>query len=267
MQDHLSRSPLVELREATVVRAEQAILDGVSWAIRPGEHWVILGPNGAGKTTIARVVSGSDHLDRGEIDILGFPAGEHNPVDLAGRVGLSSIDVWQRLLSAEKVIDVVVCAAWGQTIRFDEDYDDADLGRAQDLLDVLGIGALGNRPISTLSEGERRRVLLARALMTDPEVLILDEPTAGLDLGGRETLVTALKEIMGNVNSPAVVLTTHELEAIGKYFTHALILCQGRVVASGPIFDVLTDQNLSDAFGLDLRVSRRDGRWQAVAVH
>lgn len=260
-----SRLPLVELQKGTVSKPERDILSDVSWTINPGEQWVVLGPNGSGKSTLARLLSGKERLDSGSLYLLGGQAEDFSPADLASRVGLASFDVGQRLLAAEKVIDVVLTAAWGQTIRYQEEYDDFDVVRAEDLLKALGIGQLANRQIGTLSEGERRRVLLARALMTDPELLILDEPTAGLDLGGRETLIEALREIIGSPGSPIVILITHELEVIGPEFTHALLLNEGQVVASGDIGEVLTESNLSSAFGLDLQIQRNAGRWWATA--
>lgn len=257
---------LVELRGGTVLRSGRAILDSINWKIQEGEHWVILGPNGAGKTTIARLLAGRERLDSGSMELLGSDLNEHAPEEIASRVGFASVDVGQRLLGAERVLDAVRTAAWGQTIRFQEEYEDDDTGRAQDLLEALGIGSLAQRTMGTLSEGERRRVLLARSLMADPELLILDEPTAGLDLGGRETLLRALREIMSSPVSPAVILITHELEVIAPEFTHALLLGDGRAVAIGPIGSVLNDSNLSAAFGLDLRVEKRDGRWWATAA-
>lgn len=258
-------APLISLENATVSRGEQQILDGVTWTVLPGQQWVILGPNGSGKSTLARLLAGGESLQSGEAQLLDGQIDGFSETDLASRVGLASVDVGKRLLGAEKVIDAVLTAAWGQTIRFEEEYEDFDVGRAQDLLDALGVGHLAQRQLGTLSEGERRRVLLARSLMTDPELLILDEPTAGLDLGGRETLVEALQEITGAPQSPAVVLITHELEVIPPEFTHALLLRGGKVVTAGPIADALTEENLSEAFGMPLRVENRAGRWWATA--
>lgn len=260
-------APLVDLSHGTVRRSHRGIVDDVSWRIDEGQQWVLLGPNGAGKTTVARLLSGRERLDSGSLTLLGSDAGEYSAEELAARVGFASIDVGQRLLAAERVLDAVRTAAWGRTIRFQEEYEEADDGRAQDLLDALGVGHLASQAMGTLSEGERRRVLLARSLMADPELLILDEPTAGLDLGGREMLLRALGEIMGGAASPAVVLISHELEVIGPDFTHALLMNNGRQVAQGPLEDVLTESNLSSAFGLGLRVGRRDGRWWATAAH
>lgn len=261
-----SANPLVRVEAARVDRAGQSILQDINWQILPGEHWVIVGPNGAGKTTLARLLTGRDYLSAGTIEVLGEDLDQHSAQDLASRVGFASVEVGQRLGVQDSVLEVVLSSAWGQSTSFGEEYEAPDRERAADLLAALGVGALADRSFASLSEGERRRVLLARALMADPEILILDEPTAGLDLGGREILLTALTEIMGAPTAPTTIMITHELEEIGPKFTHALLLRAGQVVGAGPIAEMLTGPNLSTAFDLSLQVSQDQGRWRAIAA-
>ncbi len=263
--DHFTNDSLIDIENATVLAVGHQILSEVNWSFNPGEHWVIVGPNGAGKTTLARLLTGRASASEGHVSVLGKPVADHSSADLASQIGFASVDVGQAVPPHEKTIDFVLSAAWGQSVRFGEEYEAMDTSRAEDLLAALGVGGLGERPFMSLSEGERRRVLLARSLMADPEVLILDEPTAGLDLGGREILVQALGEIMDSPDSPGVILITHELEEIGPYFTHALLLDEGRVAASGPIEEVFTAERLSSLFGLDLAVNHVGGRWMATA--
>ncbi len=260
-----SPNPLVELNQVRVAYRGVEILNDISFVMEPSQHWVIVGPNGAGKTTLARLIAGREYDPEGEISVLGQQLEEHDLNDLASRVGFASVEVGQRVQPHDTVSEVVLSAAWGQGATFGEEYEQIDRGRAADLLVALGVGQLAQRQFVTLSEGERRRVLLARALMADPEILILDEPTAGLDLAGREILVGALTEIMGAPQSPGTILITHELEEIGSAFTHALVMQNGRIVAAGQIDQVLTDETLSDAFGLSLAVVRDSGRWRAFA--
>lgn len=257
--------PVADLDSVTVNRQGKNILEEVSWRITPGQHWVILGPNGAGKTTLARLLAGREQLTSGSIQLLGQGLGEHEALDLASRVGFASAEVGARISAQETTLQAVLSSAWGQSASFGEGYEQLDEERGKDLLHALGVGDFADRVFASLSEGERRRVFLARALMPDPELLILDEPTAGLDLAGTEILVSALAEIMASPQSPSTILITHELEEIGPGFTHALLLRDGKSVAQGPIDQVLTGENLTAAFGLPLKVGREDGRWWAVA--
>ncbi len=257
---------LFALENVTVTAAGNVVLTDVSWRADPGQHWVIVGPNGAGKTTLARLIVGRVRAKAGSVSVLGTRSEDHVAADRASRVGFASVEVGQVIPPHEKVLDVVLSSAWGQSVTFGEEYQDVDSGRAMDLMAALGVQDLAGRTFASLSEGERRRVLLARALMPDPELLILDEPTAGLDLAGREILVAALGEIMNGPSSPGVVLITHELEEIGDHFTHAMLLTEGQVTAAGPIEETLTSENLSAAFGIELQVSRVDGRWMATSA-
>jgi iron complex transport system ATP-binding protein len=181
------------------------------------------------------------------------------------RVGLASAALADKLPADERVRDVVLTGAWAITGRWREQYEGSDEERAERMLEQLGVGPLAARTFGTLSEGERKRVQIARALMADPELLLLDEPAAGLDLGGREDLVRRLGELAADAYAPALVLVTHHVEEVPPGFTHGLLLRAGRVVAAGPVEDVLTDGPLSEAFGLSLTVERRSGRWTARA--
>ncbi|MPV35782.1 ABC transporter ATP-binding protein [Georgenia subflava] len=257
---------VLELAEVSVRRGTRTILDDVSWSVNEGERWVVLGPNGAGKTTVIQLVAGRLHPTSGKVTIIGEEVGRTDLSELRPLVGLASAALDQRLPAGERAIDVVVTASYGITGRWREQYEELDLDRAQVLLDVFGVGDLAERTYGTLSSGERKRVQIARALMPDPEVLLLDEPAAGLDLGGREELMAALSELAGDGRSPVMVLVTHHVEEIPAGFTHALLLRDGRVEAAGPIEEVLTPQHLSAAFGLDLEVERHRDRYSARAA-
>ncbi|GAA4422711.1 ABC transporter ATP-binding protein [Georgenia halophila] len=257
---------VLELNDVAVRRGSKMILDHVDWSVDEGQRWVVLGPNGAGKTTVIQLVAGRLHPTSGSVSIIGEQVGRTDLAELRPLVGLSSAALDQRLPAGERAVDVVVTASYGITGRWREEYEDIDLQRAQSLLDVFGVGHLGGRTYGTLSSGERKRVQIARALMPDPEVLLLDEPAAGLDLGGREELMSALSELAADGRSPVMVLVTHHVEEIPAGFTHALLLREGGVVAAGPLEDVMTPQHLSAAFGLELEVERHRDRYSARAA-
>ncbi|MFC4616955.1 ABC transporter ATP-binding protein [Cellulomonas algicola] len=257
---------VLDLQAVTIRRGTTTILDDVSWTVREGERWVVLGRNGAGKTTMLQVASGRMHPSQGTADVLGSRLGRVDVFELRPRVGLSSAALADRIPSGETVRDVVLTAAYGVTGRWRESYEELDEQRAADLLRAFGVERLADRFFGTLSEGERKRVQIARSLMTDPELLLLDEPAAGLDLGGREELVAALSELAADPRSPVLVLVTHHVEEIPPGFTHLLLLRDGRVHAAGPLDEVLTAENLSGAFGLDLEVDHVGGRWAARAA-
>jgi iron complex transport system ATP-binding protein len=257
---------VLDLQAVSIRRGTTTILDDVSWTVRDGERWVVLGRNGAGKTTLVQVASGRMHPTTGTADLLGSRLGRVDVFELRPRIGLSSAALADRIPAGEKVRDVVLTAAYGVTGRWREDYESLDEARAADLLSAFGVAHLVDRYFGTLSEGERKRVQIARSLMTDPELLLLDEPAAGLDLGGREELVAALAELAADRRSPVLVLVTHHVEEIPPGFTHLLLLRQGKVFAAGPVDQVLTAETLSGAFDLDLVVDKIDGRWSARAV-
>jgi len=224
---------------------------------------VILGPNGAGKTSLITVCSARAHPTTGTAEILGEVLGETNTLELRIRIGLASAALADRIPPNETVRDLVMTAAHGVTGRWREEYEAIDEYRANDLLSAFGMHAFADRTFETLSEGERKRVQIARALMTDPELLLLDEPSAGLDLGGREELLGALTELAGDRRSPAMVMVTHHVEEIPSGFTHALLMRDGAVVAQGPLVDTLTSATLSETYGLPIQLHAQDGRWTA----
>jgi iron complex transport system ATP-binding protein len=254
---------VVRMDGVAVRRGPTTLLADVDWAVELDERWVVLGPNGAGKTTLLRLAAAELHPTEGVVHVLGERLGRVNVFELRPRIGLSSASLGLRVPGDERVRDVVVSAGYGVLGRWRERYDAADTDRADELLDLLGVETLGDRPFGTLSEGERKRTLIARALMTDPELLLLDEPAAGLDLGGREDLVGRLATLAADPDAPASVLVTHHVEEIPLGYSHVLLLRAGRVVAAGLLEDVLSDENLSATFGLPLAVARRRGRWTA----
>lgn len=258
--------PLIDLSHASVLRGGARILDDVTWRVMEGERWVILGPNGAGKTTLLQVIAALIHPTVGTADLLGERLGAVDVFELRPRIGLASAALAEQLPSDETVRDVVVTAAWAVTGRWRERYDVQDEVRALTLLAQLGVAHLARRRFGTLSEGERKRVQIARALMTDPELLLLDEPAAGVDLAGREDLVGRLSAMAFDPGSPTSVLVTHHLEEIPLGYTHALLLRAGRIHAAGPVQQVLTPVLLSQTFGLALAVDQREGRWSARIV-
>ncbi len=257
---------VLDLQAVTVRRGSTTILDGLSWRIEEGDRWVVLGRNGAGKTTLLQVASGRMHPTQGVAEVLGSRMGRVDVFELRPRVGLSSSALAERIPSGETVLDVVITAAYGYTGRWREDYEDVDEARARDLLAAFGVADLAGRWFGTLSEGERKRVQIARSLMADPELLLLDEPGAGLDLGGREELVAALAELAKDRRSPALVLVTHHVEEIPPGFTHALLLRQGKAFAAGPLDEVLTAQNLSGTFDMPLHLHHSANRWSARVI-
>ena len=254
---------VLELAGVTIRRGQATLLDGVDWMVEEDERWVILGPNGAGKTTLMQLCSAQIHPTSGVVGILGEVVGTVDLFELRPRIGWTSAAVAERIPRHELVRDVVVSASYGVVGRWREQYDDLDHGRAEELLVEVGAKALLDRTFGTLSEGERKRVQIARALMTDPELLILDEPAAGLDLGGREDLVSTLSVLAMDENSPATILVSHHVEEIPPGFTHALLLRAGRVTAAGPLPHVMTEQLLSETFGMRLALHEEDGRYSA----
>ena len=259
-------SDVLRLADVTLRRGAKTILDGVSWSVADGERWVVLGPNGAGKTTALQMAAARLFPTAGTVEILGDRLGTVDTSELRTRIGLASAALADRIPGRERVLDVVLTASYGVTGRWRESYDEYDTSRARDLLAAFGVDQLVDRQFGSLSEGERKRVQIARALMADPELLLLDEPAAGLDLGGREELVAALSELAGDRRSPVMVLVTHHVEEIPPGFGHALLLRSGTVEAAGPLEEVLTPQHLSRTFGLDLEVERHRGRWSARAA-
>jgi iron complex transport system ATP-binding protein len=254
---------VLEFADVTIKRGQATLLDGIDWTVEEDERWVILGPNGAGKTTLLQVAAAMIHPTTGVAGILDEVLGTVDVFELRPRIGLTSAALAERIPRDERVHDVVVSASYGVVGRWREAYDDLDHDRAANLLVEVGMQQLTDRTFGTLSEGERKRVQIARALMADPELLLLDEPAAGLDLGGREDLVSTLSVLAMDADSPATVLVSHHVEEIPPGFTHALLLREGRVVAAGPVRTVMTQKNLSETFGLPLKLVKVGNRFAA----
>lgn len=258
-------APALLLDGVGLDRDGRAILGDITWSVAAGQRWAVLGPNGCGKTTLLRIAALRLHPSRGEVEVLGHRLGRVDIRALHARIGLVSaamVDLLRPELSAH---DVVLTARRGALEPWWHTYDDADRARAESLLDRFGVGAHADQTFGTLSSGERQRVQLARTLMTEPDLVLLDEPTAGLDLGGREDLLERLAHLARDPTTPPLVLVTHHVDEIPEGFTHALVLAAGAVVARGPIAEVITGEVLGEAFGLALEVEHRDGRWTARA--
>src|SRR5919107_2570254 len=252
---------VVDLAGVTVVRGGATLLNDVTWEVDEADRWVVIGPNGAGKTTLLQVIAAQIHPTAGVAGLLGEVLGTVDVFELRPRIGLTSAALAERIPRGERVHDVVVSASYAVLGRWREQYDSLDHERAEDLLKQLRIDNLADRTFGTLSEGERKRVQIARALMTDPELLLLDEPAAGLDLAGRESLVRTLGQLATDPYAPASVLVTHHVEEIPAGITHALLMRNGRVVAAGELRDTLTADHLSATFELPLNLEESGGRW------
>lgn len=256
---------VLQVSNVVVRRGGRHIIDGIDWSVNEGERWVVLGPNGAGKTTLIRLISGRMHPTSGKVTIIGEQLGHTDVSELYPLVGLASSALDQRINDAETVLNVVRSAAYGMVGTWRESYEELDDERALGLLDALGVAGLADQRWGTLSSGERKRVGIARALMPDPEVLVLDEPASGLDLGGREQLLTSLSQLAGGIYAPVIVLVTHHVEDIPQGFTHGLLLKDGQVAAAGELEEVMTSKSLSSVFGVDVDLSLDAGRYTARA--
>ena len=259
-------SDVLTLDSVSVRRGANYLLEDFSLTVSEGEHWAVLGPNGAGKTTLLELAAGRMHPTSGKVGILQERLGRVDVFELRPRIGYASTALANRIPNSELVLDTVLTAAYGVTGRWVEEYEKTDIDRARDLLGAFGITHLADRTFGTLSEGERKRVQIARALMTDPELLLLDEPASGLDFGGREELLAALTEILSSKWAPATIMVTHHVEEIPAAYTHTLLLRGGRVVAAGPVAGVLTAEHLSATFGLPVHLEGGAGRWRAWAA-
>jgi len=254
---------VVRLRGVGVRRGGSMLLRDISWTVRADERWVIIGPNGAGKTTLLQIAAAQLYPTEGTARILGERLGATDVFELRPRIGLASAALADKVPPAEKVIDLVLTAAYAIVGRWKEDYDSTDVTRAVELLDALGCAHLIRRRFGTLSEGERKRVQIARALMPDPELLLLDEPAAGLDLGGREDLVRRIARLATDGTAPTMVMVTHHVEEVPAGFTHAMLMRRGAVLAAGRLGQVFTEGNLSKCFGVPLAIEYRNSRWSA----
>lgn len=254
---------LLEVRDLCFKRGGSQILENINWCTSLGEHWVLLGPNGAGKTSLATIIAGRVYPSSGTVSILGDSLGKVPVADFHQRVGLCSSSLLKTIPPQQIVKNLIVSAAYGTLVGVrGQEYGGIDFARAKDLMGLLGVSDLSNRKIGTLSDGERQRVMIARALMSDPEILVLDEPMAGVDLQARELLISALDELASHPSSPQIILVTHHLEEVPSGFNRIMLLRQGRVMACGDIAQLLNETNLSRSFGLVLRCGQsEDGRW------
>jgi iron complex transport system ATP-binding protein len=260
-------SKVITLNNVTVTRAQKPILSNVDWQVEGNQRWVIIGPNGAGKTTLLKVAAAQLHPSTGEARILGQSLGKVNVFELRTRIGFASNALASHIPNSEKVLDVVMTASYGITGRWNEKYDDVDERRARRVLGEWQLADFADRAYGTLSDGEKKRTQIARAVMPDPEILLLDEPVASLDLAAREHTVSLIGEFASSPYAPAMVMVTHHLEEIPSGFTHALIMVAGQVFAAGEIATTLTSEKISEAFGIKVVVDHIDGRYRARAAH
>jgi iron complex transport system ATP-binding protein len=253
---------VLELRDVGWRRHGRHLLDGVSWRVERGQHWAIVGPNGSGKTLLLTIVNGYTWPTTGTVEVLGRRFGRTDLRELRRSIGWVSTALNERLMrswSGTPVLEVVESGRFA-SLGLHERVDPATVAEAAELLERFGCGPLAARAFATLSQGEKQRVLLARAWMAQPELLILDEPTTGLDLAARERLLDAVQTMGGREDAPTVLYVTHHVEEVVPIFTHALVLSEGRVQAAGPARDVLTSEHVSASFGLRVEVEWRNGR-------
>jgi iron complex transport system ATP-binding protein len=256
---------VLSFNNVSVMRSDKTILSDITWTVKDDERWVIVGPNGAGKTTLLKISAAQMQPSSGSASVLGEALGEINVFDLRTRIGFASTAIASRIPNSETVLDAVMTASYAVTGRFKEKYEDVDERRARRVLTEWHLSEYADRPFGTLSDGERKRVQIARAVMPDPELLLLDEPVASLDIGSREATIKILSGYASHPAAPAIIMVTHHLEEIPAGFTHALVLNQGRIIASGPINHTLTTEKLSEAYGLPLEVTFQSGRFAVRA--
>jgi iron complex transport system ATP-binding protein len=262
----MTRPTALRFEAVDLDRVGTPVLHQVDLAVEAGERWVVLGPNGSGKTTMLQLASGYLHPTRGRVDILGHRLGRVDVRRLREHIGLVSASISKMLVPSVTGMEVVMSARHGALEPWWHTYDEDIRAEARGLLEVAGFAHVADRAFGVMSEGERQQVLLARSLMAAPDLLLLDEPAAGLDVGGRELLLARLSSLAADPSSPPTVLVTHHVEEIPVGFGHVLLLRDGRVVAAGPISDNLTPASISDTFGLALQLTRQDGRWSCRAA-
>ncbi|MBL3700279.1 ABC transporter ATP-binding protein [Leucobacter luti] len=256
---------VLRLNDVSYVRDRRPILDGITWSVDDSERWVILGPNGAGKSTLLKLATSADHPTSGTVEVLGERLGKIDVFELRNRIGFVSSATGRRIPPTEPVRDIVLTAAYSVEGRWNEEYEDIDVRQAERILEEWDLGGYADRTFGTLSDGERKRALIARAVMTDPEMLLLDEPSASLDLGARERLLQMLSGFAASPASPAMVMVTHHVEEVPPGFTHVLMIRDGAIQAAGPIRDTLTAANLEATFGMPFELTETGGRYAAVA--
>lgn len=257
---------VLEFSDVVVRRNSREIIDHLQWSVNDDERWVILGPNGAGKTTLLQLADTLIHPTSGTVTVLGEQLGRTDVFELRPRIGFASTAMARRIPADETVLNVVLTAAYSVLGRWREDYEDIDERRALRVLAEWKLDHLADRLFGTLSDGEQKRVQIARAIMTDPELLLLDEPSASLDLGAREELLALLAGYAQAPTTPAMIMVTHHVEEIPIGFTHVLLLRDGKAVAAGPLAENLTAESLSETFGANILLTQEDGRYAARAA-
>jgi iron complex transport system ATP-binding protein len=262
----MSARQVISVENVEVIRDGKKILGPLSWAVHEGERWVVLGPNGAGKSTLFLLCATLIHPSAGIVRVLEEQVGKVDLFELRPRIGVTHPAVTLEIPEDERVMDVVLTSAYAILGRWNEDYDLWDESRAISLLTALGVRDLGERRFGTLSEGEKKRVLIARSLMANPEIMLLDEPASGLDLGGREDLLMRFDQLAQDPLAPCTVIVTHHIEEIPAGTTHALLLAQGKAVAMGSVTEVITSENISAAYGLPIEISYDNQRFTARAT-
>jgi len=262
----------VSVRQAAILmngvgvrRGKKWLLSGIDWRVEPGEQWALLGPNGAGKSTLLTLAAAVMHPTEGRVELLGERMGRTDVRRLREKIGVVEARLDRKLDESYDVATIVLTGATGTRIPLWERYDELIRARAEELIELFGCADLATRPFGICSQGERQRVLLARALMSSPRLFLLDEPAAALDLPAREALLAAIEALTDTDRELTTVLATHHLEELPRTTTHALLLHGGELVASGPVSEVLTSEALSRCFAIPIEVSRRDGRWWAHA--
>jgi iron complex transport system ATP-binding protein len=256
-------SRVLDFNNVTVLRDKKPVLSNVDWQVESDQRWVIIGPNGAGKTTLLRVAASQIQPSTGTAIVLSQTLGKINVFELRTRIGFASNALSSHIPNSETVLNSVMTAIYAVTGRWNEEYDEIDVRRAMRVLNEWQLSELADRAFGTLSDGERKRAQIARAVMPDPELLLLDEPVASLDLAAREQTISLIGAYASEPVAPAIVMVTHHLEEIPAGFTHALILSGGQVHAAGPIEQTLTSDKLSGAFGVSISVELVDGRYRA----
>lgn len=256
----------LEFTDVVVRREGRNIIDHVDWRVDDDQRWVILGPNGAGKTTLLQLADTLMHPTAGTVTVLGETLGRTDVFEVRPRIGFASSAMAKRVPRDETVLNTVLTAAYSVLGRWNENYEDIDERRALRVLGDWRLDHLADRTFGTLSDGEQKRVQIARAVMTDPELLLLDEPTASLDLGSREELLALLSGYASSPTTPAMLMVTHHVEEIPVGFTHVMLIRDGAVVAAGPLADTLTAEALTDTFGMPIVLSSEDGRYAARAA-
>lgn len=254
--------PVIRLSNIQVwLEDRQVILDRIDWTVRAGEHWALLGPNGAGKTTLLNVATARRYPSRGTVEVLGRTFGKSSMLELRNEIAI--VDPHQRMYEWFTVREIVLTGASGSIQPAPEGYTEAEEMKADRIAVSMGLSEMLEREIGSCSQGERQRVRIARALMQSPRIVVLDEPALGLDLPAREALIRALVDLKGGEPDVALIMISHHLEELPPTISHVALMRHGRIVAAGPVGEVLVDPVVSEAYGIGVRVSNHDGRWQA----